>query len=132
MLPCNQGNLTSSWRLPYCTTCQGWSCASEFFSQVRSLLSPQGRFIHSEWQFLNSPRLKARIQPWEAIGLSESDVDPGDYLLDWRQGGVGLRYVHHFSEAELAELAESTGFSITQSFLSDGENSRLGLYQVWR
>jgi tRNA (uracil-5-)-methyltransferase TRM9 len=100
--------------------------------QVRTLLSPQGQFIHSEWQFLNSPRLKARIQPWEMIGLSESDVDPGDYLLDWRQGGLGLRYVHHFSDAELAELAESTGFSITQSFLSDGENSRLGLYQVWQ
>ena len=100
--------------------------------QVRVLLSPQGQFIHSEWQFLNSPRLKARIQPWETIGLSESDVDPGDYLLDWRKGGVGLRYVHHFSEAELAELAESAGFAVTQSFLSDGENRRLGLYQVWR
>ena len=100
--------------------------------QGRTLLSPQGQFIHSEWQFLNSPRLKSRIQPWETIGLSENDVDPGDYLLDWRQGGVGLRYVHHFSEAELAELAEVAGFAVTQSFLSDGENSRLGLYQVWR
>jgi tRNA (uracil-5-)-methyltransferase TRM9 len=101
-------------------------------SKVRSLLSPGGRFTHSEWQFLNSPRLVARIQPWEAIGLSASDVDPGDYLLDWRQGGRGLRYVHHFSEHELAQLAEATGFEITGSFLSDGENGRLGLYQLWQ
>jgi tRNA (uracil-5-)-methyltransferase TRM9 len=100
--------------------------------KVRALLSPDGRFIHSEWQFLNSPRLKGRIQPWDAIGLSESDVDPGDYLLDWRQGGRGLRYVHHFSEDELKQLAALSGFEITESFLSDGENSRLGLYQVWR
>jgi SAM-dependent methyltransferase len=100
--------------------------------KVRTLLLPQGQFIHSEWQFLNSPRLKAHIQPWEMICLSESDVDPGDYLLDWRQGGVGFRYVHHFSEAELMELAEASGFAVTQSFLSDGENSRLGLYQVWQ
>jgi tRNA (uracil-5-)-methyltransferase TRM9 len=104
----------------------------QLLNNVRSLLLDGGRFIHSEWQFLNSPRLKARIQPWEAIGLSESDVDPGDYLLDWRQGGVGLRYVHHFSEAELMELAEATGFRITESFFSDGENSHLGLYQIWR
>jgi tRNA (uracil-5-)-methyltransferase TRM9 len=101
-------------------------------SKVRSMLAPEGRFIHSEWQFLNSPRLKNRIQPWETIGLSENDVDPGDYLLDWRQGGNGLRYVHHFSEAELAEMAEVASFCIIQSFLSDGENSRLGLYQVWQ
>jgi len=100
--------------------------------KVRSLLLQGGHFIHSEWQFLNSLRLKSRIQPWEAIGLSESDVDPGDYLLDWRQGGYGLRYVHHFSEADLTEMAEAAGFSVIQSFLSDGENSRLGLYQVWQ
>ncbi|MFZ2097835.1 MAG: class I SAM-dependent methyltransferase [Anaerolineales bacterium] len=104
----------------------------QVLSKVRSLLSPGGRFTHSEWLFLNSPRLVARIQPWEAIGLSAIDVDPGDYLLDWRQGGTGLRYVHHFSEHELAQLAEATSFEITGSFLSDGKNGRLGLYQVWR
>ena len=100
--------------------------------KARSLIAPGGRFIHSEWQFLNSPRLKARIQPWESIGLSESDIDPGDFLLDWRQGGAGLRYVHHFSEAELEGLAEAAGFKMVESFLSDGENNRLGLYQVWQ
>jgi tRNA (uracil-5-)-methyltransferase TRM9 len=100
--------------------------------KVKALLSPNGRFVHSEWQFLKSPRLVSRIQPWEAIGLSQSDVDPGDYLLDWRQGGQGLRYVHHFSEDELKRLAEAAGFVINESFLSDGENGRLGLYQVWQ
>jgi tRNA (uracil-5-)-methyltransferase TRM9 len=100
--------------------------------KVKSLLSGGGRFIHSEWQFLNSPRLKARVQPWEAIGLSQQEVDPGDYLLDWRQGGQGLRYVHHFSEPELSELAAQVGFEVIESFLSDGENHRLGLYQLWR
>ena len=100
--------------------------------KVRSLLARRGRFIHSEWQFLNSPRLKARLQPWEVVGLSARDVDPGDYLLDWRQGGTGLRYVHHFSEAELEELAAKAGFTVIETFLSDGENHRLGLYQVWR
>ena len=100
--------------------------------KVKPLLRQGGRFIHSEWQFLNSPRLKARIQPWDAIGLSESDVETGDYLLDWRQGGQGLRYVHHFSETELEQLAEAAGFRILETFLSDGENNRLGLYQVWQ
>ncbi len=100
--------------------------------RARDLIKPGGCFIHSEWQFMNSPRLAARVQPWESIGLSQQDVDPGDYLLDWRQGGKGLRYVHHFSEAELAELATKAGFGIIESFLSDGENGRLGLYQVWK
>jgi tRNA (uracil-5-)-methyltransferase TRM9 len=110
----------------------GFDLGLQVLRKVKSLLTPGGHFIHSEWQFLNSRRLASRVQTWEAIGLSESDVDPGDYLLDWRQGGLGLRYVHHFSESELAELAGLTGFEVMESFLSDGENHRLGLYQVWR
>jgi tRNA (uracil-5-)-methyltransferase TRM9 len=99
--------------------------------KARALLAPGGKFIHSEWQFLNSPKLTARIQPWERVNLSAADVDAGDYLLDWRGGGSGLRYVHHFSAQELSQLAGETGFRVVESFLSDGANGNLGLYQVW-
>lgn len=110
----------------------GMELRLQVLHKARSLLLHGGRFIHSVWQFLNSPRLQFRVQPWESIGISEDEVDSGDYLLDWRQGGRGMRYVHHFSEHELAELAVAAGFEITESFLSDGENARLGLYQVWQ
>jgi len=100
--------------------------------KVHDLLKPNGLFIHSNWQFLNSPRLRARIQAWDTIGLTAQDVDANDYLLDWKRGGTGLRYVHHFDEAELAELASASGFEIVETFYSDGENKRLGLYQIWR
>jgi len=99
--------------------------------KVHDLLRTGGQFIHSEWQFLNSEKLKVRVQPWKEIGLSEEDVDPGDYLIDWRSGGRGLRYVHHFDGAELEALAESSQFRVCNEFLSDGENGQLGLYQVW-
>ena len=98
---------------------------------VRQLLKDDGRFIHSNWQFLNSEKLKARIQPWEAATFSRSEVEAGDHLLDWRSGGEGLRYVHHFNEQELSELAEASGFQISDSFYSDGEGGKLGLYQIW-
>ena len=104
---------------------------SRVLRQARKLIAPAGIFIHSEWQFLNSPRLQARIQPWEKAGLSPAQVDSGDYLLDWRRGGTGLRYVHHFTLPELAELAAETGFTVQDTFLSDGETGNLGLYQLW-
>jgi tRNA (uracil-5-)-methyltransferase TRM9 len=100
--------------------------------KVRELITPDGIFIHSEWQFLNSSRLRDRIQTWEQAGLSAEDVDPGDYLLDWREGGYGLRYAHHFSEAELEALAGDTGFQVVETFYSDGEGGNLGLYQLWK
>jgi len=99
---------------------------------VHQFLKADGLFIHSNWQFLNSEKLKARIQPWEAAAIPGSAVDAGDYLMDWRNGGNGLRYVHHFSEQELNDLAKTSNFQITDTFYSDGEGGRLGLYQVWK
>jgi tRNA (uracil-5-)-methyltransferase TRM9 len=103
----------------------------KILKKVRALLKSEGRFIHSNWQFLNSERLKARIQPWEAAAISSAEVDAGDYLLDWRSGGTGLRYAHHFTVEELFQLAQASGFRIVESFYSDGANNKLGLYQIW-
>jgi len=99
--------------------------------KVHDLLCPGGQFIHSEWQFLNSDKLKSRVHPWQEIGISNEEVDSSDYLIDWRSGGRGLRYVHHFDEAELEALATASQFRVCTEFLSDGENGQLGLYQVW-
>jgi SAM-dependent methyltransferase len=109
----------------------GESRRAEFVSSVRSLLTAQGLFAFSVWQFQTSERLRRRIVPWEAIGLAAAQVDPGDYLLDWRHGGRGLRYVHAFDDAELAALAGQAGFRPVRTFLSDGQGGRLGRYEVW-
>ncbi|MDA1329856.1 MAG: class I SAM-dependent methyltransferase [Chloroflexi bacterium] len=100
-------------------------------AKVRGWLAERGRFAHSNWQFLNSARLWKRIQPWAAAGLSDGDVDAGDYLLDWRRDGAGLRYVHVYSAGELSELAGESGFDVLDMFSSDGEGGDLGLYGIW-
>jgi hypothetical protein len=64
--------------------------------------------------------------------MSASEVDAGDYLLDWRSGGKGLRYVHQFDEKELGALAKESSFRIMDTFHSDGESGNLGLYQIWK
>ncbi|HEX9674902.1 MAG TPA: class I SAM-dependent methyltransferase [Anaerolineales bacterium] len=99
--------------------------------QVHGLLAPGGRLTLSVWNFLASPRLRRRILPWREAGLAEGELDPGDYLLDWRLGGRGLRYVHHFTEPELAGLAAASGFGVAGGYLADGESGVLGRYQVW-
>ncbi|MGE5463808.1 MAG: class I SAM-dependent methyltransferase, partial [Syntrophothermus sp.] len=78
---------------------------------IHGLLAEDGKFVLSNWKFLNSEKLRGRIQEWSEVGLSEGQVDPGDYLLDWRSGGDGLRYVHHFREEELTSLAKAAGFA---------------------
>ena len=103
----------------------------DILKTVRNLLKDDGKFILSNWQFLNSEKLKSRIQPWDRVGINEDDLDEGDYLLDWRSGGEGLRYAHHFTAQELLGLAEQVEMRVTDSFQSDGDGGNLGLYQVW-
>ena len=98
---------------------------------IRKHLSDDGSFIHSNWQFLRSERFKDRILPWSTVDMSDYEVDEGDYLLDWRRGGTGVRYVHHFSPEELSDLAQQGGFKIQESFYSDGKEGDLSIYQVW-
>jgi 2-polyprenyl-3-methyl-5-hydroxy-6-metoxy-1,4-benzoquinol methylase len=98
---------------------------------VSKLLARESRFHLSNWNFMTSPRLRSRIVPWKEAGLDESQVEDGDYLLDWRRGGRGLRYVHLFDEQELKSLASQAGFEVVEMFYSDGEGGRLGLYQTW-
>jgi 2-polyprenyl-3-methyl-5-hydroxy-6-metoxy-1,4-benzoquinol methylase len=100
-------------------------------NNIRKLISETGQIQISNWQFLKSERLKKRIIPWEEAGLTQDDVDQGDYLLDWRRGGYGLRYIHHFNPEELSRLADESGFRIIESFDSDGKSGNLSLYQVW-
>ncbi len=103
----------------------------QILSNLHQRLASEGQFILSNWQFLNSERLRKRIQNWALVGLREEDVDEGDHLLDWRRGGTGYRYAHHYTEAELAHLAQKSGFRVAETFYSDGATGDLGLYQVW-
>lgn len=109
----------------------GESRRGEFATSVRDLLDPQGLFVVSVWQFQTSERLRRRIVPWETIGLNAEQVDPGDFLLDWRHGGRGLRYVHAFEETELEALARHAGFRLVRAYHADGQGGRLGRYEVW-
>ena len=93
-----------------------------YLKQIHAWLKADGVFAHSCWQFSKNPRLQTRIHPWSSVGRDPAEMDEGDYLLDWRHGGRGLRYVHEFQEAELADLAAHSGFEVISTYSSDGSD----------
>ena len=97
-----------------------------------SLMTENGLFIFSVWNFLSSPRFQNRILPWKKVGLHEDDLESGDYLLDWKRGGYGLRYVHSFGGQELQSMAHEAAFEVVQRYQSDGEDGKSAEYHVWR
>ena len=57
-------------------------------------------------------------------------VEADDYLLTWRSGGFGLRYVVYINAAETERLATEAGLRIVDSFRADGREGDLNLYTV--
>jgi SAM-dependent methyltransferase len=99
--------------------------------RCRRLIAPDGMLLLSVWQFLRSPRWRLRVQLWEMAGIDSGSVVEDYYLLDWRSGGTGYRYVHDYSSDALSEMAGKTGFTVADSSLSDGREGDLSLYQIW-
>lgn len=93
-------------------------------------LAPDGRLLLSTWQFLDSPRQRRKLLSWAELGLTPSDVEENDYLLSWRRGGYGRRYVCLIDAAETAALAAETGLTIVGQFRSDGKEGDLSLYSI--
>jgi SAM-dependent methyltransferase len=95
-----------------------------------SVLQPGGVLLLSHWQFTSNARSRSKIVPWQVAGVDESELEPGDYLLDWRRGGVGYRYCHWLDEDEMASLAAGGGLQVVTSFRADGWEGNMNLYGV--
>jgi len=103
---------------------------AEVVSRAADRLQLGGKMLIANWQFLRIPRLRSRVLPWAAVGLSDADVDPGDYLLDWQRDGRGLRYVHLLDEAETRRLATDAGLLVEDLYYADGHTNDLTLYAL--
>ena len=108
----------------------GYATRARVLRQATSHLTSGGRIVLANWQFLAAKRLHRRIQDWSELGLSADDVEPGDYLLDWRRGGRGFRYVHLVDKAETRRLAQDAGLAIEEMYRADGRENNLTLYAV--
>ena len=98
--------------------------------EVAGLLEAGGRLILSTWQFLDSPRLQRKIVDWAGVGIAEAALEPGDYLLDWKREGRGLRYCHLVDEAEVERLAAGSNFRVRRTFRAGGREGNLSLFAI--
>lgn len=104
---------------------------------------PGGYVIVSFWQFLKSDELAqgARAQHMQALsvlGMEQSCLDDGDFLLGWQNVPVGekgsIRYCHHFTDEEIDVLVGSVSgrAGLVDRFTADGRTGDLNTYVVLR
>jgi hypothetical protein len=95
-------------------------------------LEARGRLVLSTWQFMDSPRQRAKVVDWDAAGLEAVDVERDDYLMTWQSGGFGLRYVTYIDQDQMEGLARDAGLDVVDMFRSDGREGNLNLFVILR
>ncbi|MFZ5376647.1 MAG: class I SAM-dependent methyltransferase [Patescibacteria group bacterium] len=100
--------------------------------QLSHLLNHNGLIIFTAWQFQNDQRVFERQSPPNKIGLDESDLEAGDYILDWRKGKVAYRYCHQTDHRELENIIAQSNMDLVDQFYADGKTDQLNFYVILR
>jgi tRNA (uracil-5-)-methyltransferase TRM9 len=108
----------------------GIALRASVLHEMVSLVRPGGWLVVSVWQFVEHARMQRKLVDWSEIGMAPERLERGDYLLDWKRGGRGLRYCHMVDEAELQELAPLSGLRVRSTFRAGGQEGNLSLFAV--
>lgn len=108
----------------------GFDLRARVLRDVAELLEHGGKLILSTWQFLTNERMRRKIVDWAEAGIAKEALEPGDYLLDWKRAGRGLRYCHLVDEAEIERLVTDSGLGIRETFCAGGREENLSLFAV--
>ncbi len=104
----------------------GYDLRLRVVREMAGLLQPEGLLIFSTWHFLSGERTRRKVVPWATLGIAEEELERGDYLLDWKRGGYGLRYCHLLDEQEVDRLAAESGLEPVEEFGTGGREGELG------
>jgi 2-polyprenyl-3-methyl-5-hydroxy-6-metoxy-1,4-benzoquinol methylase len=110
----------------------GYDLRRATVEQLAALVVPGGIVAISTWQFLTTPRFSTKLVDWAEVGVDPAQVEPGDALLPWNQGGYAIRYLHQIDMDEMTALAAAAGLTIATTYLADGKEGNLNLYAILR
>lgn len=100
-------------------------------TQLAARLQPGGMLVISCWRFLRSPQLTTRMLDPNTLDLDETQLEVGDYLLDWRAGTTAVRYCHDTSREELVAQAAAAELKLIHNFTADGKTENLNDYYLF-
>ena len=111
----------------------------QFLIEALNQVKPDGHLVVSCWQVMNDPSRRAKVEHTHAEALDPThfgpdDLEPGDYLLGWKNEPGNYRYCQHFTGEEIDRLivALEPHASVVESFSADGKTNNLNRYVVFK
>ncbi len=108
----------------------------QLIGQAQRYVRPGGLLALTVWQFAQRPRFARKLVPWSELNrytdrvVATEQLETGDYLLRWGTGEEAVRYCHHCSDDELAQLLGTVALELVDEFRADGRSHDLNRYVV--
>ncbi len=102
----------------------------DFMRTLAERVAQSGLLVFAAWRFYDFERFRKRIVPWSETDISPDEVEPHDYLLDWRRGERALRYCHFVDDDEHAVLTAATGLTEIATYRADGQAGTVNRYSL--
>ncbi len=108
----------------------------DLLQRLGERLAPGGVLALTTWQFEAFTRFQNRLIPWREYNRTAADpidtaqLEPGDHLLPWGDGGSAHRYCHFTSEDDTRKLLEELSFEVIESYAADGREGNLNRYFI--
>lgn len=102
----------------------------DFMRTLSARVAPGGLLVFAAWRFYDFERFRKRVVPWSDTGISPDDIEPHDYLLDWRRGERALRYCHFVDDDEHDILIAAAGLREIATYRADGHTGTVNRYSI--
>lgn len=102
----------------------------KFIKYLSNQIKPGGWVVITAWRFDRDENLLKRQVDPATQGFSHSELENGDYLLDWQRGSTAIRYCHLTKPAEMKELLVDSCLALVDTFAADGKSNNLNDYYL--
>jgi tRNA (uracil-5-)-methyltransferase TRM9 len=116
----------------------GAASRQHLLHELTTRLTPGGLLVLTCWQFEAFTRFQRRFISWDDYNRTASEsidteqLEDGDHLLPWGDGGSALRYCNFTSEQEMSALLENLSLEAVSSYFADGREGNLNRYFICR
>ena len=79
---------------------------------------------------MDEQRYQDKVVPATSVGISPTELEPHDYILDWQRGSTAYRYCHYWDEAEISDCVTTSGLTVLDDFRADSKSGQANRYLV--
>jgi len=97
---------------------------------ISKLLTDGGLLVFTNWNFSQFKRFNSYVIPFEKAGLKKSDMEEGDYILDWKKGVTAFRYCNLMPGSELEQIKKDLGLKLVDEYLADAKSGQGNKYVI--